>query len=432
VTTATEKDRFENSRGNHARASLALAGGVATAFRAAQLPIPITFVRGSGSRLFDLDGHEYVDFALSFGPLILGHTPAPVLEAVREQMGRGLGFGASHELEAVLAEAVCRTVPSAELCVFGTTGSEAVHVAIRIARAATGRRRVIKFLGHYHGWHDTIYTGVPWQLRAEPGTGGQDEGALTHVSVIPWNDLHALEQALEGDIAAVIMEPLHANGGCVLPTAGYLEGARELTASAGAALIFDEVITGYRLSLGGAQELFGVTPDLTVLGKALGGGFPISAVCGREEWMAPVVDNRVAHVGTFNANPIAAAAAVAAISFLEAQRDQIYPRLSDSAEQLVAILREEGQAHDLPIQAHAFPGVAHAFFADKPVESYAEACASDRERFRRLSGHLLEAGVHVIPRGLLYVSTEHRDIDLDEARAGVRQACQAMRDEERI
>jgi glutamate-1-semialdehyde 2,1-aminomutase len=425
------RDRFQTSRANHARAAQALAGGVATAFRAAQLPVPITFARGSGARIVDVDGNEYIDFALGFGPLLLGHSPRPVLDAVGRQLGDGLGFGASHELEAVLAEAVCRTVPSAELCVFGTTGSEAVHAAIRIARAATGRKRVSKFLGHYHGWLDSIYVGVPWQTAAEVGTGGQDPSALAHVSALPRDDIDALEQALDDDTAAVIMEPLNANGGCIAPSPGYLAAVRELTAAAGTALIFDEVITGYRLALGGAQESFGVVPDITVLGKALGAGFPVSAVCGREEWMAPVVDGRIGHVGTFNANPVGAAAAVAAVSYLESKRSDAYPRLERGAERLAAILRDEGERQGLPLRVRASTGVAHAFFSSTQVESYEQACASDRERYRRLAGHLLEEGVHVIPRGLLYVSTEHDDADFEQAREAVRRACVAVREEER-
>ena len=425
------RDRFETSRANHARAARTLAGGVATAFRAAQLPVPITFARGSRARIADVDGNEYVDYALAFGPLLLGHSPGPVLEAVRRQLRSGLGFGASHEFEGLLAEAVCRTVPSAELCVFGTTGSEAVHAAIRIARAATGRTKVIKFLGHYHGWLDSIYVGVPWQTEAGVGTGGQDPSAFSHLTVVPWNDIAALEQALDEDTAAVIMEPLNVNGGCVAPSPGYLDEVRELTAGAGTALVFDEVITGYRLSLGGAQELFRVSPDLTVLGKALGGGFPVSAVCGREAWMAPAVNGRVGHVGTFNASPVAAAAAAAAIGYLEGARGDVYPRLALGAERLAAIFRDEGERHGLPLQVCVSTGVAHAFFASAPVESYEHACGADHDRYRRFAGHLLVEGIHVIPRGLLYVSTEHDDDDFEQTQEAVRRACACMRDEER-
>ena len=290
----------------------------------------------------------------------------------------------------------------------------------------TGRSRVIKFLGHYHGWYDSIYTGVSWQLVARPGTGGQDPAALANVEVLPWNDLPALEGRLDESVAAVIMEPFNANGGCLSPAPGYLEAVREMTASAGAALIFDEVITGYRLALGGAQQHFGVTPDLTVLGKAVGAGFPLSVVCGRADWMAAAVDGRVGHVGTFNANPICAAASLAAIEFLEATASETYARLAATTNHFVRVLQDEAKAHGLPLQAKAAVGVAHGFFASDPIDSYEVACASDRERYRRFSLCLLEQGVHVIPRGLLYVSVAHGEQELEDTRAAVRRACVAM------
>jgi glutamate-1-semialdehyde 2,1-aminomutase len=231
---------------------------VATAFRAGQLAVPITFERGEGARIYDIDGSEYVDYALGGGPLLLGHSPADVPAAVGAQFHKRLGYGASHPLEAELAEAICRCVPSAELCVFGSTGSEAVHAAIRIARSATGRTRVIKFLGHYHGWLDSIYVGVPGQASSAPATDGQDAQAAAAVTVVAWNDLDALALELGDDVGAVIMEPVNVNGGCIIPDPGYLAGVKELAHRAGAVLIFDEVITGFRLALGGAQELYGV------------------------------------------------------------------------------------------------------------------------------------------------------------------------------
>ncbi len=416
-------ESFERSRQQHERARASLAGGVATAFRAGQLPVPLTFERGEGSRIYDLDGNAYVDYALAFGPLLLGHSPASVLSAVRTQLGRGLGYGASHPLEAELAEALCRTVPSAELCVFGSTGSEAVHVAIRVARAATGRTRVIKFLGHYHGWLDSIYVGVPGQSSAAPATAGQDPQAAASVTVCTWNDLAELERELAaGDVAAVIMEPLNVNGGCLEPRPGYLEGVRELTSRKGVVLIFDEVITGFRLGLGGAQELYGVTPDLTVLGKALGAGFPISAVCGSRAVMETIASGAVGHVGTFNANPVCAAAALAAVEEFERRRDEVYPELATNVRQLAQILREASLGSPHPIQVNVSVGVAHAFVSPEPVVDYEDSLGADREAYRQISGRFLEQGVHVIPRGLLYVSTEHGVDDLDLTREAVDRA----------
>jgi len=415
-------DMFLRSRAQFDRARNSLAGGVATAFRAVQEPVPICFRSGHGARLWDVDDNEYVDYALGFGPMLLGHSPEPVLEAVRRQLERGIGFGASHELEAELAEAVCRTVPSAELCAFSSSGSEGVHAAIRIARAATGRNRVVKFLGHYDGWFDPIHVGVPGQACKQPGTGGQDPAAAAAVTVCPWNDPDALAAAVDTDVAAVIMEPAAVNCGAFAPRPGYLQQARQLASQAGAVLIFDEVITGYRLALGGAQQLYGVTPDLTVLGKALGGGFPISAVCGRADVMAVVADRRVSHVGTFNANPVCASAAIAAISELERSAEVVYPRLESYGAQLAELFRGEAQAAGLPVVVNQIGSAAYGFISDKPVSTYADALDSDAGAYRRFARALLAEGVHVIPRGLLYASTAHQDEDLELTRAAVRKA----------
>jgi glutamate-1-semialdehyde 2,1-aminomutase len=417
---------FEQSRRQHARARQSLAGGVATAFRSLQLPVPISFARAAGSRLWDIDGNEYVDYALAFGPLLLGHSPEVVVSAVERQLRTGLGYGASHRLEAELSEAVCRTVPSAELCVFNSTGSEAVASALRIARAATGRSRVVKFLGHYHGWFDGVHVGVPGQSVGRPGTLGQDPRASESLTVCPWNDEAALEAALGDDVAAVIMEPLNVNGGAIRPMPGYLERVRELSARAGAVLIFDEVITGYRVALGGAQHLYGVTPDLTVLGKAVAAGFPLSVVCGRADVMEVAASGRVAHVGTFNANPVCAAAALAAISFLEQEQASVYPRLEALGSELAAVLSDEAQAAGLPLQTTSDVGVGHAFMAPEPVTTYAATLRADGALYRSFAGALLEQGVHVIPRGLLYVSTEHTEADLAETREAVRAAAATL------
>jgi len=411
------------SHAQHERARQSLAGGVATAFRAAQQPVPVSFARSADARMTDIDGNEYVDFALGFGPLLLGHSPAPVLDAVRAQLSLGLGYGASHPLEPELAEAVCRTVPSAELCVFSSTGSEAVHAALRIARAATGRPRVVKFQGHYHGWFDPLHVGLAGSTElTAPGTAGQDPAASAAVTVCAWNDLPALADVLDSDVAAVIMEPVAVNGGCLMPAPGYLEAVQEMTSRIGALLIFDEVITGYRLALGGAQERLGVLPDLTVLGKALGAGFPISAVCGRADVLAEVASGRVAHVGTFNANPVCAAAALAAVTELERHAAELYPRLEQTAQRLAGALRSAAADAAIPLVVNQCGAAAHAFVSNGPVETYADTLQADPAAYRRLAGLLLQEGVHVIPRGLLYVSSAHDDADMSMAEDAISRA----------
>ena len=412
-------DRFAGSRAQHERAARTLAGGVATAFRAAQQPVPICFVSGQGARLTDIDGNRYVDWSLGWGPLLLGHSPEGVLDAVRAQLGRGLGYGASHELEAELSEAVCRTVPSIELCVFNSTGSEAVHAAVRIARAATGRNRVIKFQGHYDGWYDPLHVGVAGKDIDAPGTAGQDPAASASVTVCPWNDLPALDIAMGPDVAAVIMEPVAMNAGCLSAPVEYFAAVRKLVDRAGALLIFDEVITGYRLALGGAQEVLGVLPDLTVLGKALGGGFPISAVGGRADVMSEVASGHVAHVGTFNANPVCASAALAAVTELERTAETTYPRLARLGDSLARLLREESAEVGAPLVVNSVGGVGYAFVGEGPMDTYADTLRNDAAAYRQFTGALLSEGVQFMPKGLLYVSTVHGEEELAITRQAV-------------
>jgi glutamate-1-semialdehyde 2,1-aminomutase len=419
-------DRFSGSRLQYERSKRTLAGGVATAFRAGQQPVPICFARGEGAHLLDVDGNHYVDFNLAFGPMLLGHSPEPVLDAVRTQLATGLGYGASHPLEAELAEAVCRTVPSADRCIFTSTGSEAVHAALRIARSATGRLRVIKFAGHYHGWLDSVHLGLPGHIDRSPGTGGQDPAAAASVTVCPWNDIDALRTALTGDVAAVIMEPVNVNGGCILPKPGYLQAVRDVTRLAGAVLIFDEVITGFRVALGGAQERYGVTPDLTVLGKALGGGFPIGAVCGAGAVMDEVASSRVAHVGTFNANPMSAAAAVAAVRELELHAGEIYPRLESVTTSLADIFVTEAREAGLALTVNQTVGAAHASARAEPVQTQEDLVQSDAALYRRFVAALLDFGVHAIPRGTLFVSTEHGPAELEFTRDAVHRAAASV------
>ena len=392
---------------------------MASAIRATQLPMPLTFDEAHGAYLRDVDGNDYVDYALAYGPMLHGHSPVPVLDAVNRQLSKGISYGASHRLESDLSEAVCRTVPCAELCVFSNSGSEAVHAAVRIARAATGRRRVLKFLGHFHGWLDPLAVGNPGSWDASPATAGQDPGASASVSVLPWNDIAALREALTDDVAAVIMEPVAVNGGCFTADPGYLEEVRAVTARLGVVLIFDEVITGFRLALGGAQERLGVTPDLAVLGKALGAGFPISAVCGRADVMDVVANGTVAHIGTSNAHPVSAAAAVASITELERGAAEIYPQLEDAGVELAELLRDGAKEGGFPLTVNQVGAAGYAFCAEQAITDYSETTHADPAGYHLFAEALLAEGILVIPRGLLYVSTEHGRAELERTRAAV-------------
>src|SRR5438094_1895012 len=283
-----------------------LAGGVSSAMRAASKPQPLFFQSGAGSHLVDVDGQEYIDYTLAWGPLILGHSHPAVLKAVQDQLSKSQLLGAQTELEISVAERICNMVPCAELVAFGSTGSEAVQMALRLARAFTGRRRFIRFEGHYHGWYDNVLVGY------HPGGAPQGKGDLPTITegmganagedviALPWNDLAALEAALKqapNEIAAIITEPILCNRCCLMPTSGYLEGMRRLATLHNAVLIFDEVITGFRGARGGAQELFGVGPDLARFGKPVAGGFQLSVVAGKREIMELIERRRVLHAG---------------------------------------------------------------------------------------------------------------------------------------
>jgi glutamate-1-semialdehyde 2,1-aminomutase len=433
--TAAPPSRYARSHERFERARRSLAGGVSTAMRAAQRPVPLVMDHGAGSHVVDVDGNEYIDYVLGFGPMLLGHNPAPVIEAVTAQLQRGFTYGAQHELEAELAERVVATVPCAELVCFATTGSEAVHAALRIARAATGRSKVVKFEGHYHGWLDPVHVctpGVaaaapdaPVPVPALPGTGGQAAGA--DVLVARWNDADGLERLLaqHGDeVAAVIMEPVASNGGLIPPELGYLERARELTRASGSLLIFDEVVTGFRLALGGAQEHYGVTPDLATYGKAIGAGMPISAVAGGADVMQVVADGRVRHVGTFNCAPPAAAAAVAVLDLYRNGSPQLYERLERAAGELAAGLTDAAGDTGVPLKLHQIGPLLQTFILDpqREVKSYGDTALADAERFAQFTELMLARGVIVLPRGWWFVSTEHTAADIEATVAAARES----------
>lgn len=376
--------------------------------------------------MWDLDGNEYIDFALSFGPMLLGQSPPAVISAVTTQLAEGIGFGANNKHEAPLAELLCEVVPSAEQVIFSNTGTEAVQAALRIARRATNRQRIIKFRGHYHGWLDSVHVAIPGSASDGAGTGGQDPEASRHTTVCDWNDLKALETAMAHDVAAVIMEPINVNGGCFAPSPGYLGAVRRLTKDAGSLLIFDEVITGLRVALGGAQQLLGVTPDLTILGKALGSGFPISAVCGSADVMDVVANGNVAHMGNFNGSPLAAAAAVAATRELMSGAADIYPRLERLTAMLHSAIDDIRVKSGLPLRFNSTPGAGFAFISEEPVLRHEDRLNSDSKRYEEFACRMLNEGVLLATRGLWYVSAAHTEDDIREVAQVVERVAKQM------
>jgi glutamate-1-semialdehyde 2,1-aminomutase len=421
-----QTERYARSIALHRRAEKTLPGGVNSNFRLGGTPVPLFWSSGLGAHVTDADGNDYVDYVLGMGPAILGHRPAPVVEAVAAALSLGQTLAGQHEMEVDLAELIVRAVPSAEQVRIASSGSEAVQLALRVARAATGRRLVLKFEGHYHGWLDTIMVSTnPPPAEAGPvddptpvlQSAGQSAAAASDVRVLRWNDGDALERFLvaHGDeVAAVIMEPILCNTSVIVPREGYLERVRELVTRAGAVLVFDEVITGFRVGPGGAQGLLGVTPDLTVLGKAVGAGFPLAAVAGRRDLMQLTATGGVVHGGTYNANLVAVPAARAALRLLTVEDAGVYRRMSAVGERLMDGLRELGATIDPTLRVQGLGNVFNTAFVDGPeVVDYRSYQRSDAARQRRFLRALQDHGVRVTSRGTWFLSSAHTPEDVD-------------------
>jgi glutamate-1-semialdehyde 2,1-aminomutase len=386
--------------------------------RLATRPHPIFFDRGAGVYLWDRDGNRYIDFVLGQGASLIGHAHPAIIDAVSGVLTSGQLFAAQLESEVELGELLCDVIPCAENVRLSSTGSEAVQAAIRLARAATGRRRILKFEGHYHGWLDNVLLSVsvrrlPREYQREPvaESEGQEVPGVDAVTILRWNDAQTVERELsKRDVAAVIMEPMPANQSVILPTAGYLEAVRKACDETNTVLIFDEIITGFRLGLGGAQSRFGVIPDLALFGKAMGAGFPISAVVGRATLFDGLATGGVVHAGTFNANASSVAAALATVRLLREDSD-FYERTERLGKRLSDGLRRVA-GDEIVLQG--LPGITWMGFGPGSVREARDLRAFDEDRTARLSGELLVRGVNVTSRGTWYVSGfhDHQDIDM--------------------
>jgi glutamate-1-semialdehyde 2,1-aminomutase len=426
---------FARSRELWDLAEQVIAGGVTSAVRAGALPHPLYFERGAGAELWDVDGNRYLDFALGYGPLILGHAPKLLRSELQDQLGLGTTFGSQHRGEVTLATLLSEIVPGAERVLLSNTGSEAVAAAIRVARAATGRSVVVKFEGHYDGWLDPVLVSTAYDAARSgpadspavvPATGGIAPGSLRDVAVAPWNDADAVERLLEGrggEVAAVICEPILVNGGVIAALPGFLERVAIATRRAGALLIFDEVITGFRVALGGAQERLGIRADLAVFAKALAGGLPLSAVTGSAAVLEVVADRRVAHNGTFNGNPLAVRAATATLTFLRDGGPALYAELERVGDRLAAGLASVSPR--LTVR-HAGPIVHTAVDEPPDVRNVRDRASGRPDLHARWVEALLRRGIHATPRGLWYVSTAHRDEHIDEAVAAAADAAREV------
>lgn len=422
--TSGSLERFE-------RASRSLSGGVSSGLRRNARPHPLYFSHGLGARLQDVDGNSYLDYSLGWGPNILGNAPAEIVDAVQQTIGKGLTFGAQHDLEYEVAEMLTSVIPCADRVCFANSGTEIVQVALRLARAVTGRRKFLKFEGHYHGWDDSVLLSYHPSLAALPAAPHQPvhEGLgqlpAEHTVIAQWNDVESVRSAFaanEDEIAAVICEPLMCNSGCIAPQAGFLEFLRDFSRSQGALLIFDEVITGFRLGIAGAQGFYGVTPDLATYAKAIGAGAPLSVLAGREQYMDLIERGEVVHAGTLNGNPIALSAARAALKKLMADPHTLYGELFRRGETLrsgiAQILSKRG--HQVCVGGEG--PVFHLAFTLRQPQNYRDLLCADKQKYSDFLLALLDEGVLPLPDGRWYISTAHNDEDIAQTLEAVERA----------
>jgi len=414
------------------RAKKVMPGGVSSPVRSFE-PYPFFTEKAKGSKLYDIDGNVYIDYCMAYGSLILGHAHPEVLEAVRLQLDKGTLYGTPIEAEVELAELIARIVPSIEMIRFVNTGTEATMHAIRAARAYTSRNKIVKFEGCYHGAHDSVLVkagsgaarlGVPMSL-------GIPEGTVKNTIVLPFNDIESLERVFEQnmeEIAAVIIEPVMGNAGVILPREGYLQRIRKLTKESGAVLIFDEIITGFRLALGGAQEYYNVIPDMTTLGKIMGGGFPIAAFGGKKDIMeliAPV--GKVYQAGTFSGNPVSVIAGLTTLRILS--REFIYRKLELTCEKIRKGLIDIVEDAGVDAQVNNIASMFQIFFTDQPVIDYESAQRSDKIMFMHYQRELMKRGVFIPPSQFetCFISIAHTDEDIERTLEAAESAIKAVR-----
>lgn len=374
-----------------------LPGGVNSPVRAYK-PFPFFAKQAKGSKLFDVDGNEYIDYCLAYGPLVLGHANPIIIQKVKDQLEQGTAFGVPTEKEIELAKLVIKKVPCAEMVRFVNTGTEATMSAIRLARAATGKKKIIKFEGSYHGAHDYVLVKSGSGAAGLPDSPGVPIETTQNTILIPFNDKEAIDNIIEKDgneIAAIIVEPVMGNIGCILPNEGYLEYLRDVTKQNNIILIFDEVITGFRLSKGGAQEYFGVTPDLVTLGKIIGGGFPMGALAGKKELMEMIAPSgNVYQAGTFNGNPVSV---TAGLSMLKELDENFYQELNKKGAMIRAGLKDTFEDNGLNYTVAGLSSMFQVYFTDRKVYDYNTAKLADTEKFSIYFNKMLKNGVFIPP-----------------------------------
>ncbi len=411
------------------RAKECIPGGVNSPVRAfGSVGMTPRFIRkGLGDRVWDVDGREYIDYICSWGPMILGHSHPAVIEAVRKAVSDGLSFGAATEREVEMAELICSMVPSVEMVRMVNSGTEAVMSAIRLARGYTGRDKIIKFSGCYHGHCDAmlVKAGSGLMTQGIPGSAGVPEACSRDTLCAVYNDLESVEALFEAnpeEIAAVIVEPVGANMGVVLPAEGFLEGLRSVCDRHGSLLIFDEVITGFRLAPDGAQGYYHVCPDLSTFGKIIGGGMPVGAYGGRRDIMERVAPcGPVYQAGTLSGNPVAMAAGLAQLRILKDSPD-FYGKLNKTGDSFFGELKQLVQQERIPCQVNHVGSLGCLFFTEQHVRDYASAQTSDTDRYTAYFRHMIDRGILLAPSQFeaVFLSCAHCDADLDRTLEAVR------------
>ncbi|HEY1877017.1 MAG TPA: aspartate aminotransferase family protein [Rhizomicrobium sp.] len=425
---------FDRSAALIAENASHVAGGVNSNFRTGMAGGPLVFQRGEGPYLIDADGNRLIDYYCGMGAMVLGHSPKGVQQAVKDQVDKGILYAGQSEIEFEAARILCERIASAQRMRFASSGSEAAQAAFRLSRAATGKRIILKFEGHYHGWFDNIlWSTAPGENAAGPedapvlvpGSKGQDPVDAAGLDVIGWNNLARLEARLaRGDVAGVIMEPAMCNQGAIAPAPGYLEGALAACRKHSAILIFDEVITGFRLGRSGAQGRFGVTPDLSIFAKAIANGFPVAAIVGRADLLDMFATGGVLHGGTFNAQPVTMAAMVATQAALTPDAYETASRRGVRLRDGIAgILKEAG----LKAQVTGFELMFHVGFGlDAPARNYRDLLKADKALYVKFAHALLRRGVRALERGAWFVSFAHDDAVIDATLEAVRGAAREI------